>query len=258
MKLPSIPLFTDTFTAETVHLSNEQVGIYIRLLCFAWTKNAKPFKEKDAMRICQCRTPECELSVMEVLKEFFIVNKDGNDFIFTHKRITKEYEYLQKYYLNKSESGKRGASKRWNGANGESMAPIPSPIPIPKNNNNSFDIFWENLSNKRGSKKMAKVKYDKECKDQDPEQLAKIFNHYSDKIKDKTFIPHVATWINQRRFEDEDVKLDPKKATFLTKLDDGREFKVIGDFGQYFEILLDGQKWYKHKFKNDEPLKKDI
>ena len=257
MKLPSIPLFTDTFTAETVHLSNEQVGIYIRLLCFAWTKNAKPFKEKDAMRICQCRTKDCELRVMEVLKEFFIINKKDDDFIFTHKRITKEYEYLQKYYVNKSESGKRGASKRWNGANGETMAPIPSPIPIPKNNNN-FDIFWESLSNKRGSKKMAKIKYEKECKDQDPEQLAKIFNYYSGKIKDKTFIPHVATWINQRRFEDEDVKLDPKKATFITKLDDGREFKVIGDFGNYFEILLDGQKWYKHKFKNDEPLKKDI
>ena len=256
MKLPSIPLFTDTFTAETVHLSNEQVGIYIRLLCFAWTKNAKPFKEKDAMRICQCRTKDCELRVMEVLTEFFIINKKGDDFIFTHKRITKEYEYLQKYYVNKSESGKRGALKRWNGANSETMAPIPSPIPIP--NNNNFDIFWESLSNKRGSKKMAKVKYEKECKDQDPEQLAKIFNHYSGKIKDKTFIPHVATWINQRRFEDEDVKLDPKKATFITKLDDGREFKVIGDFGNYFEILLDGQKWYKHKFKNDEPLKKDI
>jgi uncharacterized protein YdaU (DUF1376 family) len=261
MKLPSIPLFTDTFTAETVHLSNEQVGIYIRLLCFAWTKNAKPFTTESAYRICQCKSKECEAIVNSVLNEFFkpetIVNNPNND-SYTHGRITKEYEYLQKYYVNKSESGKRGASKRWDGANGESMAPIPSPIPIPKNNNNNFEIFWESLSNKRGSKKMAKVKYEKECKDQDPEQLAKIFNHFSDKIKDKTFIPHVSTWINQRRFEDEDVKLDPKKATFLTKLEDGREFKVVGDFGNYFEILLDGQKWYKHKFKNDEPLKKDI
>lgn len=256
MKLPSIPLFTDTFTAETVHLSNEQVGIYIRLLCFAWTKNAKPFTTQSANRICQCKTIECEGVVLEVLDEFFIRGDNRNT--WTHKRISSEYEYLQRYYLKKSESGKRGASKRWNGANGESMAPIPSPIPIPKNNNNNFNIFWESLSNKRGSKKMAKLKYEKECKDQDPEQLAKIFNHYSSKIKDKTFIPHVSTWLNQRRFEDEDVKLDPKKATFLTKLDDGREFKVIGDFGQYFEILLDGEKWYKHKFKNDEPLKKDI
>jgi len=257
MKLPSIPLFTDTFTAETVHLSNEEVGIYIRLLCFAWTKNAKPFNTQSAYRICQCIDDECKKKVQRVLREFFILTDDV-DSLWTHGRITKEYEYLQKYYLNKSESGKRGASKRWNGANGETMAPIHSPIPIPKNNNNNFEIFWDKISNKRGSKKMAKVKYEKECKDQDPEQLAKIFNNFSSKIKDKTFIPHVATWINQRRFEDEDVKLDPKKAIIQTKLKDGREYKIVGSFGNYMEILLDGEKWYKHKFKDDEPLKKDF
>ncbi len=260
MKLPSIPLFTDTFTAETVHLSNEQVGIYIRLLCFAWTKNSKPFKTKSAYRICQCKSDQCENIVLEILEEFFVKDCDMStqEVVWTHGRITKEYEYLQKYYLNKSESGKRGASKRWNGANGETMAPIPSPIPIPKNNNNNFEIFWDKISNKRGSKKMAKVKYEKECKDQDPKQLASIFNNFSSKIKDKTFIPHVATWINQRRFEDEDVKLDPKKAIIQTKLKDGREYKIVGSFGNYMEILLDGEKWYKHKFKDDEPLKKDF
>ena len=44
-KFHALQLFTDTFAAETVHLTNEQVGIYIRLLCFAWTKNAKPFTD---------------------------------------------------------------------------------------------------------------------------------------------------------------------------------------------------------------------
>ena len=39
-KLPSLPLFTDKFIAETVHLTNEALGMYIRLLCFAWTKKA--------------------------------------------------------------------------------------------------------------------------------------------------------------------------------------------------------------------------
>ena len=34
-KFHALQLFTDTFIAETVHLSNDQVGIYIRLLCFA-------------------------------------------------------------------------------------------------------------------------------------------------------------------------------------------------------------------------------
>ena len=99
MKLPSIPLFTDTFTAETVHLSNEQVGIYIRLLCFAWTKNAKPFTTQSANRICQCKTIECEGVVLEVLDEFFIRGDNRNT--WTHKRISSEYEYLQRYYLKK-------------------------------------------------------------------------------------------------------------------------------------------------------------
>lgn len=261
MKLPSLPLFTDTFTAETVHLTNNKIGIYIRLLCFAWTKNAKPFTTESAFRICQCMDDQCCIDVYEVLEEFFKVERECDDRnlkTWFHKRLVQEYEYLQKYYINKQESGKRGASKRWQNhsfANSESMAPIPNPIPIP---NNNFDIFWNMLSNKRGSKKMAKVKYEKECKDQNPEELAKIFNYFSDKIKDKTFIPHVSTWINQRRFEDEDVKPDPKKAIIKTKLADGREYKTIGTYGDYFEILLDGQKWYKHKFKDDVPLKKDV
>ena len=259
MKLPSLPLFTDTFTAETVHLTNNKIGIYIRLLCFAWTKNSKPFTTESAFRICQCLDDQCCIDVYEVLEEFFNVERecdDRNKKTWTHKRLLKEYDYLQGYYGKRSDAGKKGMAKRWEGVNNKTITPIPNPIPIP--NNNNFEIFWDKISNKRGSKKMAKAKYDKECKDQDPEHLAKIFNYFSNKIKDKTFIPHVSTWINQRRFEDEDVQLDPKKAIIPTKLADGREYKTVGSFGNYFEILLDGEKWYKHKFKDDEPLKKDI
>ena len=252
MKLPSLPLFTDTFTAETVHLSNYKIGVYIRLLCFAWTKNVKPFSTEVAFQICHCRDNECKLEVGEVLEEFFTNTDKG----WVHKRLLKEYEYLQGYYGKRSEAGKKGMAKRWDGVNNKTITPIPNPIPIP--NNNNFEIFWDRLSNKRGSKKMAKTKYEKECKDQNPEELADIFNYFSNKIKDKTFIPHVSTWINQRRFEDEDVKIPQKKDIIPTKLADGRIYKTVGSYGNYFEILIDGEKWYKHKFKDDEPLKKDI
>ena len=113
-KFHALQLFTDTFSAETVHLTNEAVGIYIKLLCFAWTKNTKPFKEIDAMRICQCRTKDCELKVMEVLTEFFILNKKEEDFTFTHKRLTSEHKYLTAKYKKRSEAGKKGADNRWN------------------------------------------------------------------------------------------------------------------------------------------------
>ena len=40
-KFHALQLFTDTFSAETVHLTNEAIGIYIRLICFCWTKNSQ-------------------------------------------------------------------------------------------------------------------------------------------------------------------------------------------------------------------------
>ena len=46
-KFHAMQLFTDTFIADTVHLTNNQLGIYTRLLNFHWTKNAKPFNEAD-------------------------------------------------------------------------------------------------------------------------------------------------------------------------------------------------------------------
>ena len=96
MKLPSLPLFTDTYSAETVHLSNEKVGMYIRLLCFAWTKKGKPFTTQSANTICQCKTIECEGVVLEVLDEFFIRGDNRNT--WTHKRLSTEMNYLLDYY----------------------------------------------------------------------------------------------------------------------------------------------------------------
>ena len=40
-KFHALQLFTDTFAAETVHLTNEAIGIYIRLLSFCRPKNLK-------------------------------------------------------------------------------------------------------------------------------------------------------------------------------------------------------------------------
>jgi len=78
-KFHALQLFTDTFAAETVHLTNSQIGIYIRLLCFAWTKNAKPFTTESAFRICQCRTDDCHIEVYEILEEFFKVERECDD-----------------------------------------------------------------------------------------------------------------------------------------------------------------------------------
>ena len=96
-KFHALQLFTDTFSAETVHLTNEAVGIYIRLLCFAWTKNAKPFSTTSAYRICQCRSDQCEKLVDMVLEEFFKIGEVGKD-TWVHKRLVQEHQYLSDKY----------------------------------------------------------------------------------------------------------------------------------------------------------------
>ena len=168
-KFHALQLFTDTFAAETVHLTNEQIGIYIRLLCFAWTKNAKPFTTSSAYRICQCRSDECEKIVDMVLEEFFKIAGGNIKDSWTHKRLTAEHEYLTAKYKRKSIAGKKGADSRYKKgtlereqenqnalievlANGKTMAPIPIPKPIPNNKYSSiFEELRKGLIIKRGS-----------------------------------------------------------------------------------------------------------
>lgn len=204
-KFHALQLFTDTFTAETVHLTNEAIGIYIRLLSFAWTKNAKPFKTESAYRICQCKTEECKLNVDEVLGEFFKVNPKEDT--WTNKRLLHEHEYLTDKYKRRSEAGQKGGRARVENASSKNQAPIPIPKPIPNNNiyDESFERLWKGLKIKRGSKFKAYKEFNKiNVEEINNEQMVRIYNNQINGIEDNKFVPHFSTWLSQRRWEMED------------------------------------------------------
>lgn len=255
-KFHALQLFTDTFAAETVHLTNEAVGIYIKLLCFAWTKNTKPFKEIDAMRICQCRTKDCELKVMEVLTEFFILNKKEEDFTFTHKRLVQEHKYLTDKYKKRSEAGRKGGLAKSDNATSKTVAPIPRPIPIPNDYiQSNFEQFWGLLKKKKGSKHLASKKYALYCLNSDPMDISDRFNRYASTVKDKEFLAHVSTWINQKRFEDEETNKPIKIPEQIYEFE-GIKLKKYAESGAYIELKDDnGNKYQKHKW-NGKPIEK--
>jgi len=60
------------------------------------------------------------------------------------------------------------------------------------------------LKPKKEVKFLASKKFKVNCLDLDPVELAEKFNRYSATVKDKEFLAHVSTWINQKRFEDEE------------------------------------------------------
>ena len=259
-KFHALQLFTDTFAAETVHLTNEAVGIYIRLLCFAWTKNTKPFREIDAMRICQCKTKDCEIAVMEVLREFFIVDKKNDDFIFTHKRLVQEHEYLTDKYKKRSMAGKKGAMIR-HSANGKSLTPNPNPNPKPnKIYDEHFEELWKKLEIRRGSKFKAFQEYwklDKHtgCTVGDilsSDEIATIYNAQQKGIEDK-FVPHFSTWLSQRRWENDEKR--EESITIVQKMEKlGYVFRHTEANFDYFK--KDGIEYKIDKYDKDHIIHK--
>jgi uncharacterized protein YdaU (DUF1376 family) len=239
-KFHALQLFTDTFAAETVHLTNKQVGIYIRLLCFSWTKNAKPFTTESAYRICQCIDDNCRLEVDEILIEFFIIgeNKDS----WTHKRLVQEHEYLTAKYKKRSEAGKKGGLAR-----SKNVAPIPIPSPIPNINKYDpvFEELWNKLERKKGSKFKAheiwlKLWSKDVIKETDTPELIESYNKQIKDIEDDTFIPHFTTWLNQRRWENEEKQEIPDLIKRLEKLG----YKHYAKDGNMQKFMKDG-KYYK-------------
>jgi uncharacterized protein YdaU (DUF1376 family) len=242
-KFHALQLFTDTFTAETVHLSNQAIGIYIRLLSFAWTKNAKPFTTESAYRICQCTDGNCHTDVDDVLKEFFILNfnEETNEESWTHKRLIHEHAYLTDKYQRKSEAGKKGAEARYS-ANGNIIAPIPSPKPIPtyKIYDQSFESLWKELKIKRGSKFKAYKEFNKiNIEEITNEQIVKIYNNQIKGIEEKKYIPHFATWLSQRRWEIEEDNDMPDLVDRLKKLG----YQYLGHEGNFEKFTKDGKNY---------------
>ena len=179
-----------------------------------------------------------------------MVGKDKNT--LTHKRLTAEHEYLTAKYKDRSEAGRKGGLAKSENASSKIIAPIPIPKPIPnKQLLVAFEEFWSLLYYKKGSKKLAQQRYLKECKDLNPKDVAAQFNNYSTKIQDKQYCAQVSTWLNQRRFEDEENN-KPIEIKEPDVFYNGIKLKPMGEFGDQKEYT-DGKggKYQKHKWKTD-------
>ena len=254
-KFHALQLFTDTFAAETVHLTNTQVGIYIRLLCFAWTKNTKPFTTISAYRICQCIDDDCQITVDEILEEFFICGGNSKD-SWTHKRLVKEYEYLTAKYNKKSKAGKLGMEVRYNGVNNKTITPIPIPKPIPNKNiyDQPFEELWSSLNIKRGAKFTAHKIFQKISHEIKDIKIAEIYNKQQSEVEAK-FVPHFATWLSQRRWEidEKDQNHQESPANLRTKMEKlGYNFRYNEDHFDYFK--KDGKEYKIDRYDKDHVI----
>ena len=208
-KLPKMNLFVDAFNSDTVYLTEEELGLYMRMIFYAWTHDAYLPKDKEII-YCLPKKPNDAL-VDKILKLFWTEDDKG----FYQKRMLKEYEYAMEVSFKASESAK----KRYANAEPTHSDPYATKTKtrtITITNKNiyidQFNKFWELLNNKvsKGQASKNYQKLDKEWALQ-PRELAEAYNDYYNSIPEKKYAKQPAFWLSAEKYLDEKPKEYSKK-----------------------------------------------
>ena len=208
-KLPKMNLFIDAFNSDTVFLTEEELGLYMRMIFYAWTHDAYLPKDKEII-YCLPKKPNDAL-VDKILKLFWTEDDKG----FYQKRMLKEYEYAMEVSFKASESAK----KRYANAEPTHSDPLATKTKTTTRTITNKDIyidqfkeFWE-LVNNKVSKGQANKNYqrlDKEWALQ-PKELAEAYNDYYNSISEKKYAKQPAFWLSAEKYLDEKPKEYSKK-----------------------------------------------
>jgi len=161
-KIFSKPVRVNDFIANTVNLSNENMGIYWRLLCYSWESKAMLCNnEEDIYEITKAYNEEVREKVDKIISKYFIPYEKFKLFINEVLENLAKYKfsenhcmYIKKHYLNvdsncyfqkaqwlewvrvngnfisQSNAGKIGGQSKANQNSNESEALIPILKPI--------------------------------------------------------------------------------------------------------------------------------
>lgn len=131
---PAMPLFTDAFIGDTLHLNSAQVGAYMLMLMTAWRSPDCSLPNDDVYLARITRMDKRTwLNNKKVLLEFWQVTEDAKLF---QKRLGDERIYVEEKRNNNSKAGKASALKRKNRGStsvqkNANKNPTPTPTPTP-------------------------------------------------------------------------------------------------------------------------------
>ena len=219
-----MPLYVADYRADTVRLSTEQHGAYLLILMDYWRNGPPPDDDKVLAQITGLSLARWKAH-RPVIQGFFAV--DG---VWRQKRADKEMDRAVKLQETLSGRGKKGADARWSKDSpsnatamqqamqqampGTMLADAPSPSPTPSTTTKSktlsanadgvFQKFWQAYPRKTAKKKASDIFKRLRV---DDALLASMLTALraqggTDQWK-RGIIPHAATWLNQRRWEDE-------------------------------------------------------
>jgi uncharacterized protein YdaU (DUF1376 family) len=140
-KPPAFQFYADDFLAGTLDMSQEEVGAYIRLLCYQWNTGSIPVATEKQQRLAGgCVS-------VDVLAKFRLL-PDGR---LVNERLEQERNKQAEYRKQQSQKGKRSAEnrqQRLNSGCNTGSTPVeirlqpkgnsPSPSPSPNSNTHTL------------------------------------------------------------------------------------------------------------------------
>lgn len=109
-EFPALPLFTDAFLGDTLHLNAAQIGAYMLMLMTAWRASDCAIHNDDVYLSRICRMDKRTwLANKGVLLAFWHITNDAKLF---QKRLKDERKYVDDLKRKNSEAGKASALKR--------------------------------------------------------------------------------------------------------------------------------------------------
>ena len=108
-EFPSLPLFTDAYIGDTAHLTNEEHGVYLRLLMFAWRSPDCALPDDDKrLALMVGVTHKKWASLKAVIMSFW----DETDLGWQQDRLTFERQRVKVLMDQKSSAGKASARSK--------------------------------------------------------------------------------------------------------------------------------------------------
>ena len=120
-KAPAFQFYPGDFLSDEniALMDNQEVGCYIKLICFCWLQKSIPREVDKIAKLCG--ESENEMNTMwESIRPCFKVKKDR----LVHPRLERERKKQKKYSENRKKAGKKGSDKRWKNNKLDSKATV--------------------------------------------------------------------------------------------------------------------------------------
>lgn len=231
------PFHIGDYASATRHLTWDEDAAYRRLLDAYYTREGPlPLEPMAIYRLVVASSDAQRQAVQIVLEEFFVKTDDG----WRHERCDAEIAKAN----DKKAKASASAMRRWNERNASAMPPqcegntnassstcerietscegnAPNPNPNPNKNitpntpQGGFAEFWSAYPKKVGKGEAEKAWKKAKVNGHKAEVLAALDAQKSSQQWQRDggqYIPNPATWLNQRRWEDELPNAEPKQA----------------------------------------------